>query len=338
MLLSGFGEEGQRRLLGSHAVIVGCGALGCVSADLLARAGVGRLTIIDRDVVEATNLQRQTLYDEEDARTGTPKAAAAVTRLRRVNSEIDLRPVVADFNPDNAEELILDGPSRPNVILDGTDNFQTRYLINDVSVREEIPYVYAGAVGSRGMMMNVVPGGPCLRCMFPEMPAAGSAETCDTAGVLGPVISIVAGAQAAEALKILLGRMELVSRTLLEFDLWENRRRRIELPKQGSPDCLCCAKRDYEFLEGRGFGGTVRLCGRNSVQVIGRQGQVDLEAVAERLAAFGSVQSNELLVRARVPGGESSYELTLFADGRAIIAGTDDPGIARSVYARYVGS
>ncbi len=350
MLLPGIGEEGQRRLLGSHAAIIGCGALGTVAAEVLVRAGVGRVALIDRDIVEWTNLQRQTLYDEADAREGTPKAVAAAARLARVNSAVRIDAHVADFNSGNAERLLnLDGRGVagvgpwPGVLLDGTDNFETRYLINDIAVKHGVPYVYGGAVGTRGMQMTVLPGGgggACMRCVFPEVPAAGSTPTCDTAGVLASATGIIANVQAAEAIKVLLGREELIAPTLLEFDLWTNFRRRLDLSKARDAACVCCGARRFEFLEAS-VSGTVSICGSASVQVLpgasaGARGGVELDALAERLVKHGQVQRTPHLIRVKLEA--EGLEMTVFRDGRAIVKGTTDLMRARAMYARFVGA
>lgn len=342
VLLAGFGEGGQRRLAESHAVIVGCGALGCSSADMLARAGVGRLTLIDRDVVEPTNLQRQVLFDERHARAGDPKAVAAAGRLAEINSGVRTDAVVADLTASNAERLIL-GESRPGVIVDGTDNFETRFLINDVAVRHGLAYAYAGAVGTRAATMTVLPGEtPCLRCVFNGPPPAGSEPTCESVGVLGAVIAAVTGVQVTEALKVLLGRGDLVRRSLVEFDVWRNTRREIDVSGLRGPACPCCVGGRFEFLERVGT-EPASLCGRDAVQVTpGGAGRVDLGALAGRLGAYGGFTVTRYLVRGsleseRTPAG-GAVGLTVFADGRAIIQGVDDPGRARGIYARYVGS
>ncbi len=362
MLLEGVGEEGQRRLLAGHAVLVGCGALGCVISDHLARAGVGMITIVDRDTVELTNLQRQTLYDERDAAEGLPKAEAARRRLMQINSGITIHAIVADLNPENAEAILLSParpltcspahpltpsplhPLTPSVLLDGTDNFETRYLLNDVAIRHNIPFIYGGAVGTRGMQMTVIPARtPCLRCVFPDPPAPGTAATCDTAGVLAPAAAIVAGCQVTDAIKLLLGRADLVPPTLLEFDLWTTIRRRIDLsshPRGG--DCPCCGRRNFEYLEGRRAQSAVTLCGRGATQISpGSRSSVDLRALSGRLAPHGTFSFTDYLLRGdlareRTDRGDP-ISLTVFPDGRAIIRGADADR-ARSIYARYVGA
>lgn len=343
MILPGFGEVGQRRLAESRAVVVGCGALGTVAADGLVRAGVGEVTIIDRDVVEWTNLQRQTLFDERDAREGRPKAAAAAERLSMVNSGVRVEGIVADLHSGNVEELLGLGRAGGRlVVVDATDNFEARYLLNDACVKHGVPWVYGGAVGTVGMQATFIPGGggPCLRCVFPEPGARGAADTCDTAGVLGPVAGIVANVQVVEAIKVLAGRGDLVSTTLLEMDPWNGLRRRIDLQHAKDPVCPCCVSRRFEFLEGvrrRGAGGKgteAALCGRDAVQVCVGGAELDLQELGERLSRVGRVQTTAWFVRARV---DDRHELTVFRDGRAIVKGTIDVGRARSLYARYVG-
>ena len=340
-LLPGWGAEGQARLAEARVLLVGCGALGCAIADSLARAGVGHLTIVDRDVVELTNLQRQTLFTERDAADGVPKAEAARRRLSEVNSEVEVRAVVADFSSRNAEKLGSDA----TIVLDGTDNFETRYLINDLAVKRSIPYVYGGAVATRGMAMSIVPGRtPCLRCVFEEPPPPGTAATCDTAGVLGPIIATVAAYQATEAIKLLLGQSELVAAVLMETDLWSGIHRRIDISKAKRSDCPCCALRQFEFLEGGRAGQVAALCGQNAIQIapVGQQ-DLDLEALNARLLPHGKFAlMASLLVRGTLSSerGENGepISLTVFADGRAIVKGTARPETARSVYARYIGA
>ncbi|MCS6952780.1 MAG: ThiF family adenylyltransferase [Bryobacterales bacterium] len=328
ILFAGLGEEGQQRLMESCAVIVGCGALGNFQADALARAGVGRIRLIDRDYVEWSNLQRQCLFEEADAEQALPKAVAAARRLQRVNSQIQLAPVVADLTPENAEELL----GGAGVVLDGTDNFETRYLVNDFCVSRGIPWIYGGAVGSYGIAMPVLPGEtPCLKCLYPSPPAADQ-PTCETAGVLNVVPQLVAAVQTAEALKILAGRGRAVSRRITTVDLWTGVLRQIELPAR-DPQCLACGRRSFLHLEGSGR-APISLCGRNAVQIHERTRPIDLTALAGRLSRLGQVRHNEFAVRFVTP----PYELMIFSDGRAIIKGTTDPALARSLYARYVGS
>jgi adenylyltransferase/sulfurtransferase len=320
------GEDGQRRLSAASAVLVGCGALGSVAAELLARAGVGRLTIIDRDYVELSNLQRQFLFDEQDAADALPKAVAAERRLRRINSSIDVSGVVDDLRPRNASELLAGA----DVILDGTDNFEARFLMNDYSVSAGAPWVYGAAVGSYGITMPVVPGTTaCFRCVYPGRPS-GAQPTCETAGVLGGATAIVASLQASAAIQILSGNRGALRPKITTVDIWYGPIRESEMPER-DPDCPCCARRQFDWLGGL-HDAPVSLCGRNAVQ-IHATGLVDLVELAERLSSEGSVRSNEFALRfVRAP-----YEMTVFPDGRAILKGTTDVGVARSLYARWVG-
>ncbi|MEM1329397.1 MAG: ThiF family adenylyltransferase [Planctomycetota bacterium] len=329
-LLEGVGEEGQARLGLAHVAIVGVGALGCTMADLLARAGVGTLTLIDRDLVETTNLQRQTLFTEADAEQGRPKADAAAERLGQVNSTVELIPEVADLTPSNAERLTEDA----DLLLDGTDNFETRFLLNDLSVKRGVPFVYCGAVAWRGAGMVIRPGEtPCLRCLF-DGPPSSDGETCDTVGVAGPVAMIAAANAAAEALKLLIGAHERVANSLLEFDLWEMQRRRVDVSSGRRADCPCCGARRFEFLQ-RSHGAPASLCGQDAVQISAPLGEpMTLDRVADVLGRFGGVTTSRFLVRGSV---EDGLELTVFADGRAIVRGTTDTARARSVVSRYLG-
>lgn len=353
MLLRGFGEEAQRALLGSTAAVLGCGALGSAVADALARAGVGRLVIVDRDFVEPTNLQRQVLFDERDAAESLPKAEAARRRIAAINSQVSVTAVVDDLNHTNIERLVAGA----DLLVDGLDNFEARYLANDCAVKHGLPYVYGGAVGTSGMAMAILPhtpggeapwerlaGGsratPCFRCLFERAPPPGESPTCDTAGVLGPAVSVVAGFQAAEALKILSGRFEQVSPDLLSLDLWDNRTMYLKPGRAWEDgDCPCCKGRDFEHLDGRAGSSATALCGRDAVQLRHRQHREppDLDEVARRLRAHGPVVANDFMIRAGVTDGGTAYEVTLFADGRAIVKGTADAAVARSVYAKYVG-
>ena len=331
ILFDGIGEEGQQRLFESSALVVGCGALGSAQVEMLARAGLGKLRVVDRDFVEESNLQRQTMFTERDARERSPKAVAAVKRVGEINSEVECEAVVADVNPSNVERLV----EGCDVVLDGTDNFATRFLVNDACVKRGVAWVYGAAVGSYGVTMTIRPHvTPCLRCVFPEVPAAGTAPTCDTAGVIMPIISIVAAVQVAEALKLLTGNFGSLHGGLMQFDVWRNEWRRVGVGAR-APDCPACALSRFEALEAEGGDLTTVLCGRDAVQVSPRGGaSLDLDALAARLGAAGEVKSNEYLVRLRAGG----YELTVFRDARAIVRGTDDPSVARSVYARYVGT
>ncbi len=334
ILFTPLGEKGQRRLMASRVVLVGCGALGSVSANILVRAGVGHVRIVDRDVIQWHNLHRQMLFDEDDVRGDLPKAEAAARKLRRINSGVVVEPIVADANPDTIEELTEDA----EVIVDATDNFETRFLINDVAVKTARPWIYGACVGSTGMALPILPGrSPCLRCVVSEIPPPELNPTCETAGILGPVVATVAAHQAMEAIKILAGCVEAVDGRLLSFDAWSGRHIMVNVQnafEQG--DCPCCKEGRYEYLQGSAAGRTITLCGRDAVQVYpGRQAAVDLAALAERLEPVASERPrfNPLLLKAHV----ESYELTVFADGRAIIKGTSRPQEARAVYARYLG-
>lgn len=334
MLLPGFGAAGQARLAASHAAVVGCGALGTTIADQLARAGVGTLTLIDRDIVEWTNLQRQVLFTESDARDAIPKALAAANRLAQVNSLVHVRPVVADINPRSAEHLC----GSADVILDGTDNFQTRYLLNDVCVKTGTPLVYGGVVGTTGMTITILPREtPCLRCVFPEPPAPGSSPTCDTAGVLGTMAAVVASIQATEALKVLLGRFDLLRSSLAQFDIWNNVRRTIVLDSIDRSGCPCCSESRFEFLDAA-TDATSTICGSDSVQVLpGALVRLDLADIAASLTPHGTFTATGFLVRGELRE-HAGIRLTIFRDGRAIVHGTSDPLRARSLYSRYISA
>ncbi|HEY3353966.1 MAG TPA: ThiF family adenylyltransferase [Polyangia bacterium] len=325
------GAAAQERLGRATAVVVGCGALGSMSAMLLARAGVGRLRLVDRDYVDRINLHRQILYTEQDARHALPKAVAAAAHLAECNSEIALEPHVADFTPGTAAALCAGA----DVIVDGLDNFEGRFLLNDVAVKLGVPWVYGGAVAAYGLTMTILPGvGPCLRCIYEEAPPPGTSPTCDTIGILAPIATTVASLQAAEALKIAGGLTARVSRHLLSLDLWQGGVQEVAVAR--TPGCPCCDARRFDYLEGARASHADALCGRNAVQLApAAGGAIDLAALAARLGAAGAaVTQNAYLVRARLDG----HELTVFADGRAIVAGTPDPAVARGVYAKYVGA
>jgi len=328
------GSEGQKRLSEAHACIVGVGALGCVSADLLVRAGVGTVTIIDRDLVEMSNLHRQPLFCEADAVAKKPKAMAGRDRLLAVNSEVTVHAHIADFSSGNALELIGSN-GKPDVLIDGTDNFETRFLMNDCSVKLGVPYVYGGAISTQGSAAVFTPGdGPCLRCIQPNPPRAGTQPTCESAGVLAPVSSIIASYQAAEAMKILFGHDDRVMGSMLSFDLWEGSRTRIDLSSAKDPECPCCGQGRFEFL-GAERQAPQALCGQNAVQVMGGAGMIDLRQLGGALEGF---EVKDYMIRGRVMHGDLDIELTCFADGRAIIDGTSDLGVARAIYSRYIGS
>lgn len=369
-ILPGFGTVAQRRLRSSHALVVGCGALGCAQVDLLARAGIGELTLVDRDVVEATNLQRQCLFTERDAREGAPKAEAAARRVREVNSEVRVHACVEHLGADNAEDLARGC----TIVVDGLDNYRTRYTLNDVAVRLGLPYVHAGAVGWRGTSapllagaakaLGIAPGdAPCLRCLFPEPPPPGEGETCDTAGVFGPVVAAVAAHAALQVLLLAAGLADRVDRSLWSLDAAAQRTARVSLAGAARGDCPCCAHRRFDWLAtgGQGEGcdaagdDAVVLCGRNAVQVrphgmgaaagaagiAKRADPLDLPALATRLAAHGAFELRGSTLVGRLSelrardGGE--LELTIFGDGRAIVRGSVDTDLARSVYDRLVG-
>ncbi len=328
MLFAEIGEAGQRRLLAASAVIVGCGAIGAAAANLLVRAGAGRLRIVDRDFVEPSNLQRQTLFDEADARESLPKAVAAERKLRAVNSGVSVEGIVADLRPENAEELLAGF----DLILDGTDNFETRFLINDLAVKHARPWIYAAAVGSYGVSLVIRPGiTPCLACVLGSE-APGLEETCDTVGVLGAVVNLVASLEAGEAIKLLAAREDALHGRLMACDVWSGRLQSVRVAR--NPECSVCARGEFRYLEGEAQ-PHLTLCGRDSVQIHERSRRLDLAALGTRVAATAAeVRSNDFLLRFRVP----PYEMIVFSDGRAIIKGTRDPAVARSLYARYIGS
>lgn len=330
ILFRGIGEEGQQKLATARVAIVGCGATGTALASLLARAGVGTLRIIDRDYVEPSNLQRQSLFDEADAAESLPKAIAAARRIAAFNSRIKVEGRVADLVPGNIEALL----GAPDLILDGTDNFETRYLINDYAVRQCLPWIYSAAVGSYAVTLNVLPGRTaCLACIFPDSPR-GIIETCETSGILNSAVNLVASIAATEALKLLVGGVDAPSlrSTLLSFDLWTNEHAQISAAKP-RPGCRACGDRDFIHLAGEGR-PHITLCGRNSVQIHERQRPIDFAEMDRRLQPHGMVRHNDFVLKF----WHEPYEMTLFPDGRAIIKGTTDTAVARSLYARYVGS
>jgi adenylyltransferase/sulfurtransferase len=326
------GESGQRRLAESRVLVCGCGALGSAAANLLVRSGVGRVRIVDRDFVELSNLQRQSLFDEQDAAAGLPKAIAAAEKLRRINSQVEIEPIVADVDATN----ILGFCEGAGAIVDGTDNFETRFLVNDAAIKLGTPWVYGGCIGGEGQTMTILPGRTaCLRCLMPDCPAPGSTPTCDTAGILGPIVDLIAAIEAAEALKILSGNLAALSRTLTVVDLWENRLRQIDLAQlRDQTDCPACKRGELSWLAGKSGSHTAVLCGRNAVQLTHPdRPRIDLDELAAKLLPLGPVSRNQFLLRLKV----ESYELTVFPDGRAIIGGTNDIATARTVYAKYIG-
>jgi len=342
ILFVGIGEEGQRRLLASRAVLVGCGAIGATLSNLLVRAGIGSLRIIDRDFVEASNLQRQTLFDESDAREALPKAVAAERRLRAANSGVRIEGIVADLTSRNAEELL----AGHDVILDGADNFETRFLLNDAAVKLGIPWIYAAVVGSYGVTMTIRPGATaCLACLLradasddsaggfaQSAPAPRAEETCDTVGVLNSAAGVIASIEAAEATKLLVGAPANEFAKLLSYDVWSGRFQSVRVERNSN--CPTCVRGEFRYLEGQAQ-PHVTMCGRDSVQIHDRSRNLDLAVLSGRLSAVAAeVRHNDFLLRFRVP----PHEVTVFADGRAIIKGTRDPAVARSLYARYIGS
>jgi adenylyltransferase/sulfurtransferase len=328
VLFAGIGSEGQQRLLDARIAIVGCGATGSALASLLARAGVGMLRIIDRDYVEASNLQRQTLFDEADVAESLPKAIAACRRIAAFNSHVVVEPQVNDLRPENVDELL----SGVDLILDGTDNFETRYLINDYAVKNSLPWIYTAAVGSYAITMNVIPGDTaCLSCVFPQSPS-GMVETCETAGILNSAVNFAASIAATEAIKLMAGAKQQLRRTLLSYDLWRNERAEVTAASP-RPDCPTCVRREFPYLAGEGR-PHITLCGRNSVQIHEHDRPIDLGDMSERLKPHGSVRHNAFVLKF----WKEPFEMTIFPDGRAIIKGTTDTAVARSLYARYVGS
>jgi adenylyltransferase/sulfurtransferase len=330
ILFPGIGAEGQRKLAAARVAIVGCGATGSSLATLLARAGVGTLRIIDRDYVEPSNLQRQSLFDEKDAAESLPKAIAAARKIAAFNSQIVVEPKVEDLIPANIAAS-LEGMS---LILDGTDNFETRYLINDHAVERSLPWIYSAAVGSYAVTLNVLPGRTaCLSCIFPDSPR-GMVETCETSGILNSAVNLVASIAATEALKLLVGGPNApeLRRTLLSFDVWTNQHAEISAAKPRA-NCRACVARDLVHLAGEAR-PHITLCGRNSVQIHERQRPIDFAEMDRRLQPHGTVRRNDFVLKF----WHDPYEMTLFPDGRAIIKGTTDTAVARSLYARYVGS
>jgi adenylyltransferase/sulfurtransferase len=332
MLFAPIGVAGQRRLRQASVALVGCGALGSELANLLARAGVGALRIVDRDFIEIDNLQRQALFDEHDVAQNLPKAEAAARKLRKINSAIEVEGIVADVNRANVEAYCADA----DLILDGTDNLETRYLINDVAVKHGVPWVFGACLGAEGLVLPIVPHeGPCLRCIWEEPPAPGTTPTCDTVGILAATASVVASLQATEAMKMLMGRDADVRRSLTAIDVWAGRMRVVNVQKAFTEgNCPCCKQGRYEFLTGERVAATTTLCGRDAVQIMPAEGAtVNFKAIAARLPAQARASFNEFLLRFKA----DACTVTLFRDGRAIVQGTSDPAVARGVYAKYVG-
>jgi molybdopterin-synthase adenylyltransferase len=329
MLFEPFGRDGQERLRASTAVLVGCGAIGAATANLLVRAGIGRLRIIDRDFVDVSNLQRQSLFTESDAADALPKAVAAERNLRAINSDVQIEGVVADLTPQNVFELLSGFP----LILDGTDNFETRFLINDFAVETGTAWIYAAAVASYGLTMTVLPGKTaCLACLLDSSAGIGLDETCDTIGVLGPIVNLIASLQAAEAMKLLAGRLSALHGRLLSCDVWTGRFQSLHFDR--TPQCRVCVQHQFSHLSGEAQ-PHITMCGRDSVQIHERSRSLDLKALQDRLASTVSgVRQNGFLLRFAIP----PYEMTVFSDGRAILKGTQDPAVARSLYAKYIGA
>lgn len=345
MLLPGIGEAGQEKLAQSSALILGCGALGTVAADMLSRAGVGHLTIVDRDIIETTNLQRQVLFDEDDVAARLPKAEAARRKIARSNSSITVTAIVDDINHTNIESFAAGA----DILVDGLDNFETRYLANDVAVKYGKPYVYAAAVGTTGMQYTILPHGherdwaayatPCFRCLFEEPPPAGSTPTCDTVGVIGPVVGIVANTAVSEALKILTGNYAALGRELLNLDVWTNEYLQLDVSDSyAAGDCPCCKHQRFDYLSGKAGSSAALLCGRDAVQLRQKSASVDLAALAETLGGPATTRLNEYMLVATIDDDGQLYELTVFPDGRALIKGTQDISVAKSIYARFVGT
>ncbi len=326
---SGIGEEGQRKLHNARTALIGCGALGSVLAERLTRAGVGHLRLIDRDYVEPQNLFSQTLYDQRDAQNSLPKAIAAERKLSAINPDIKIEPVVSDLNSENAEELLQDA----DLILDGTDNFETRFLINDLAVKLKIPWIYAAIVESHGLTMSILPAETgCLRCWLENPPSAGALPTCETSGVIGGIAGAIASIASTEALKILMGAKNL-NAGLLHLDLWENLYKIF--PVERRPACICCGQGKFQFLDAPSAGLAGALCGRDAIQIkIAQPGGLDLKLLASKLSNTGQIFSNNYLLRLKL----SDHELVIFQDGRVIVKGTPDPGVARSLCAQYIGT
>ena len=332
IFFEGMGEAAQRKAMESCAVIMGCGALGTVAASSLARAGVGRVRIVDRDFIEENNLQRQILFDEEDIREGLPKAEAARRKLERVNSTIEIEGIVSDINYTNVEQFI-DGA---DVVIDASDNFETRFLINDACVKHATPWIYGACIGSTGLTMTILPGRtPCLRCIFEMAPPPEMSPSCDTAGVLNTVVNIVASLQVTEALKLLSGQTEKLRGDLIYLDLWTDTFKRLHESESPNPDCPVCGSQVFEHLDGRHGSHTTSLCGRNSVQVTQRgQVPIDFAHLKSKLRKLGPVSYNKFMLKFDLDG----HGYTVFPDGRAIIQGTNDEAAARNLYAKYIGS
>ena len=324
------GEAGQKRLAAARVLVVGLGALGTVTADQIVRAGVGFVRLIDRDFVELSNLQRQSLFDEDDISNNLPKAVAARSKLRKINSSVQIEAFVEDVNPSNVEDFLGD----VDLVLDALDNFETRFVLNDACAKQHKPWIYTAAVGSYGLVMPVIPGTtPCLRCLLGNLPAPGTSPTCETAGVVAPITHIIASVQVAEALKFLTGNLDARDVRLTAYDVWSHRFQRIDVGNDSMATCPVCSAGEFEYLHGHPL-RTITLCGRNAVQLIPEtKGDIDFNELSKSISAFGPVEFNDFLLRCSAP----PYELTLFKDGRAIVKGTEEAGTARSIYSKMVG-
>lgn len=332
ILFKNIGLKGQRRLRDKYAVIAGCGALGGVIANSLARAGVGRLKIIDRDFIDESNLQRQILFNEDDIRNDLPKAIAAQKRLQKINSNIVIEAIVSDINYSNAEELIKGA----DIVLDGLDNFETRLLLNDLCVKDNIPWIYGACAGSAGLSMNIVPSiTPCLRCIFETLPPPGIVPTCETDGIIAPIANIIASIQVTEALKILTDNINSINKKLIRIDVWDGRYDKINVEDaKDASDCPVCKSGKFEFLTGDKGSLTTSLCGRNAVQIRHNDAKgVNFRNIAQRLHHIGDVRYNDFMLKFKI----DRYEITLFDDGRAIILGTNDAAAAKTIYTKYIG-
>ncbi|MDZ7336189.1 MAG: ThiF family adenylyltransferase [candidate division KSB1 bacterium] len=327
------GPAGQEKLARGRVMILGCGGLGAASASILARAGVGYLKLVDRDFLELNNLQRQLLYEEHDVKEGLPKAIAAQHRIQQINSTIGTEAIIADANRFNIESLIND----VDVIIDATDNFETRFLLNEACVKHSRPWIYGAAIESYGLTMTILPGETaCLRCVMEKIPEPGTVPTCETVGVLASIVAIIASIQSAEAIKIIIGNKAAINRNLISIDVWQNSYQTIDIAKEKiQKNCPVCNQRWFDYLEGKHGSAFTTLCGRNAVQILPfKQTQLDLPRLAIQLAELGVVKANEYLIRFEI----ENYELSIFPDGRAIVKGTTDTAIARSLYSRYVGN
>ena len=329
----GIGEEGQKKLAESRVLILGCGGLGSASASLLARAGIGYLKIVDRDFLDLSNLQRQILYDEHDVKEGLPKVIAAEKRLKKINSTIQIEPIIADVNRFNIEKLIQD----VDLVIDAVDNFETRFLLNEACVKQKRTWIYGSAIESYGLTMNIIPGKTaCLRCIMDNIPQPGSVATCDSVGVLAPIVCIIASIQCAEAIKILTNNKKEINKNLISIDVWHNSFQTIDVTKSKiQKNCPVCNNKEFDFLNGKRGSAYTVICGRNAVQILPfKEPKLDLAKLAINLCSIGRVKTSEYLIQFEI----ENYELSIFPDGRVIVKRTTDTGIARSLYSKYVGN